>query len=127
MIFPNAATLRVFHDAQLKRFGGAPGMRDPGLLEAAVGRLRSALAYSEMDAVDAAALLCHAVLKNHAFVDGNKRVALTASAVFLEINGRTLTASEAETVVIFEGLAASKHGEDELTLWLEKNTTSRSK
>ena len=118
MIFPNAATLRVFHDAQLKRFGGAPGMRDPGLLEAAVGRLRSALAYSEMDAVDAAALFCHAVLKNHAFVDGNKRTAYGALVMTLSGNGLRLKAADIEIAEMILSAAAGHEGHQAIADWL---------
>ena len=91
---PDPETLRVFHGVQLQRFGGAPGMRDPGLLDAAVGRVRTAMGYVDLDAIEAAAMLCHAVLKSHAFVDGNKRTAYGALVMTLASAGLRLEAPD---------------------------------
>ncbi|QPH54917.1 type II toxin-antitoxin system death-on-curing family toxin [Pontivivens ytuae] len=125
MILPDAATLRIFHDAQLKRFGGAPGLRDPGLLEAAVGRVHSALAYVEMDAVEAAAMLCHAVLKNHAFVDGNKRTAYGALVMVLAGNGLRLKAGDMEIADMILTAAGSQDGHDVIADWLRPRVDAR--
>lgn len=122
MILPEPRTLRVFHDAQLRRFGGAPGMRDAGLLESAVGRVRSALLYAEMDAVDAAAMLCHAILKNHAFVDGNKRTAYGALIMTLAGNGLRLRAGDMEIAgMIFEA-AGGSDGWEPIAAWVRART-----
>jgi death on curing protein len=118
MILPDARTLRIFHDAQLRRFGGAPGMRDAGLLESAVGRVRSALLYAEMDAVEAAAMLCHAVLKNHAFVDGNKRTAYGALVMTLAGNGLRLRAGDMEIAEMIFAAAGGSEGWEAIAAWL---------
>jgi death-on-curing protein len=111
-------TLRVFHDAQLRRFGGAPGRRDPALLESAIGRVCTAPAYAEMDAVDAAAMLCHAILKNHAFVDGNKRTAYGALVMALAGNGFRLEAEDDAILAMILGAAAGSDPWQAIARWL---------
>ena len=59
--------------------------------------------------------------KNHCFKDGNKRIALLTAAVFLEINGQSLIADEAETVKVFEGLAIGEISEEQFALWIAGN------
>jgi len=84
------------HREALERYGGAPGVRDFGRLEAALAVPRSGAggAYFHADLPEmAAAYLFHLVV-NHPFVDGNKRVGALAAFVFLKLNGRTLTAGE---------------------------------
>jgi death on curing protein len=80
------------HALQLGEFGGIAGVRDRGLLESAVEQPR-ATAFGELLHTDlfemAAAYLFH-IVKNHAFLDGNKRTALVAALVFLDINGVSL-------------------------------------
>lgn len=118
MNLPDATTLRIFHDAQLKRFGGAPGLRDQGLLESAVGRVRSALAYADLDPVAAASMLCHAVLKNHAFIDGNKRTAYGALVMVLRGNGLRLIATDMEIAGMILDAAGSQDGWDAIDAWV---------
>ncbi|MCW5592716.1 MAG: type II toxin-antitoxin system death-on-curing family toxin [Burkholderiales bacterium] len=72
------------HAVLVQRYGGAPGLRDPGALEAALFRPQTG--YYE-DIVAEAAALMESVAKNHPFVDGNKRIAFAAADVFLRING----------------------------------------
>ncbi len=67
-----------------------------------------------------AAAYGYGIVRNHPFVDGNKRVALTVSAVFLEINGWILEAPEPETVVMIESLASGELTEAEFSRWLQK-------
>jgi death-on-curing protein len=74
----------AIHDASLRRFGGAPGVRDHGLLESALYRPRTGY-YADL--VEMAAALMESLLMNHPFVDGNKRVAFFATDVFLRLNG----------------------------------------
>ena len=118
MNLPTASTLRVFHDAQLRRFGGAPGLRDQGLLDSAVGRVRSAMLYEEMDAVDAAAMLCHAILKNHAFVDGNKRTAYGAMVMTLAAAGLHLEAKDEEILEMILAAAGGQGPWTDIAGWL---------
>ena len=72
------------HTVLIKRFGGPPGVRDLGLLESALYRPRSGY-YSDL--VEMSAALFESLIKNHPFVDGNKRVAFFATDIFLRLNG----------------------------------------
>ena len=76
------------HSVLMQRYGGAPGVRDPGALEAALFRPQTG--YYE-DVVAEAAALMESLAKNHPFVDGNQRIAFAAADVFLRINGWHLT------------------------------------
>ena len=79
----------ALHHALLERYGGAPGIRDMGAVEAAVFRPQCGY-YA--DITEEAAALLESLLINHPFIDGNKRVAFAACDVFLRINGHVLTA-----------------------------------
>ena len=104
--------------------GGTAEMRDRGLLESALARPQNLFGYEKPkpSLTRLAASYAFGLAKSHPFVDGNKRVALTATAVFLEINGWSLQADEAEAVNVFLDLAAGKLGEDDMAVWLEQNT-----
>lgn len=118
VILPDAATLRVFHDVQLQRFGGAPGLRDPGLLDAAVGRVRTAMGYVDLDTIEAAAMLCHAVLKSHAFVDGNKRTAYGALVMTLAGAGLRLEADDEAIAEMILRAAAAPDDHRTIDAWV---------
>ena len=110
--------VRSVHRALLAEHGGAVGLRDAGLLDAALARPKQRLAYGEAHSVfDLAASYSYAIARNHPFVDGNKRVALTLGAVFLELNGYTLEAPEPQAVVMFRLLAAGDVDEAGLSAW----------
>ena len=79
----------AIHEDQIKRYGGSPGVRDHGLLEAAVFRPQSGY-YS--DTIEEAAALWESLSQNHPFIDGNKRTAFAATYAFLTINGFLLSA-----------------------------------
>ena len=112
-----------FHDALLAVHGGSPGLRDDGLLDSAMARPKQLHHYERSSTIfQLAAAYGFGLSKNHPFVDGNKRVALTATAVFLEINGWRLQAAEAEAVVAFTGLAAGELDEGRLASWLEQHS-----
>ena len=115
-------TILAVHYSLLRDHGGATGVRDHGLLESALTRPQQILHYEpECTLFRLAAAYAGGLAGNHPFVDGNKRVSLTATAVFLEINGFELTAPEPEAVVAFTDLAAGTLTEDELAHWLEEN------
>ncbi|MEW8693104.1 MAG: type II toxin-antitoxin system death-on-curing family toxin [Candidatus Thiodiazotropha endolucinida] len=106
------------HQSLLAEHGGAPGIRDETLLESALNRPRQRFEYSDETSIfDLAASYCYGLANNHPFVDGNKRIALTIAAVFLELNGYSLTAPEPNAVVIIEELAAGNLSEDDLSTW----------
>ena len=93
VVLPSAGDLIHLHDAMLRRFGGAPHLRDCGLLESAVGRVERALDYVSLDPVEAAAMLCWTIVKNHPWVDGNKRAGYGALVTTLAANGWRLDPS----------------------------------
>lgn len=113
----------VAHDLQLAEHGGSSGVRDPGLLESALARPRNVFAYSpESTLFRMAASYAVGIVKNHPFVDGDKRTALVVAVGFLELNGIEIIASQAETYLTFLALAASELGEEDLTKWLEAHS-----
>ena len=83
------AEVLAIHTDQIERYGGSQGVRDPGLLEAALFRPQTGY-YADL--IEEAAALWESLAQNHAFIDGNKRVAFAATYTFLEINGAWLTA-----------------------------------
>lgn len=105
----------------LAEHGGALGIRDEALLESALKRPRQHFEYANNPSIfDLAASYCYGLAKNHPFVDGNKRIALTISAIFLEINGYSLDAPEPDAVIIIEELAAGNLTEDDLSNWFKE-------
>ncbi|KAF3982619.1 MAG: type II toxin-antitoxin system death-on-curing family toxin [Methylococcales symbiont of Hymedesmia sp. n. MRB-2018] len=107
----------------LSEHGGLLGIRDEALLDSALSRPQNLFAYRESVSIfDLAASYSYGLALNHPFIDGNKRVALTVSAIFLEINGYSLNATEAETVITFEHLASGKLTEKQLSTWFHDFT-----
>lgn len=119
---PDAA-VRAMHAALLAEHGGRPGVRDAALLSSALARPRNRRAYgASATRFDLAAAYGFGIIKNHPFIDGNKRVALMVMVVFLEINGYRLDAPEVEAADVILRLAAGKLGEKELAGWLKANS-----
>jgi len=107
------------HQVLIAEHGGSPGVRDEGLLESALAKPRQIFSYQKKAIIfDLAAGYGFGLAKNHPFIDGNKRAALATAAIFLEINGYTLDAPEAEAIVVFEKLAAGDLSATELAEWL---------
>ena len=111
------------HRMLIEQFGGSPGVRDMGLLESAVFRPQSG--YYETLSVQAAALL-HSFALNHAFIDGNKRVAFAAAAVFLCVNGFRLhvSAKEGEDFIIHK-VIQDKVSLELIAEWIELHMRPR--
>ena len=111
------------HQLLISEHGGLAGLRDHDLLESALTRPRQLYSYGEAESVpELAAAYCYGIARNHPFVDGNKRSALTLAGVFLDINDFELNATEAEAVVIIEQLAAGKIKEEDLAAWFVANS-----
>ncbi len=111
----------ALHHRLIEKFGGSPGVRDLGLLESALYRPRSG--YYE-DLVQMASALFESLLMNHAFVDGNKRVAFFATDVFLRMNGwRIVTSSDAAYDFLLGGLDEDSLDRESLEGWLRKVVT----
>jgi death on curing protein len=83
------AEVLAMHADQIERYGGSHGVRDPGLLEAALFRPQTGY-YADL--IEEAAALWESMSQNHPFIDGNKRTAFAATYTFLAINGARLTA-----------------------------------
>ncbi len=115
----------ALHDEQLAEHGGSAGVRDLGLLDSALARPRNAWSYGQGDLVALAGLYAAGVMRNHPFVDGNKRAGFLAAYVFLYVNGLELLADEGETVVHCLALAASEIDEAEFAGWLRDNLQPR--
>ena len=111
-----------FHRESLALFGGSDGLRDRGLLESALARPENILAYEpDADVFRLAAAYGYGLVKNHPFIDGNKRTGTLAAVVFLGLNGVQVDFEEAEIAVMIIGLAASEFSENDLADWLQKN------
>jgi death-on-curing protein len=109
-----------FHDKLLARFGGASGVRDRGLLASALTRPRHLFACEKPTMFDMAAAYAHGIMKNHPFVDGNKRSGLLAATLFLEANGTRFSATEEDAVVKTLALAAGAITAQDFAVWLER-------
>lgn len=115
-------TVLALHRLQIEEHGGSHGLRDGGLLDSALARPRQKHAYeSESDLAMLAAAYGFGLAKNHAFVDGNKRIAFVAMYVFLGLNGFDFDAPEPEVVVTMERVAAGVIGKDALADWLRSS------
>ena len=107
------------HEAQLAEHGGISGVRDPGLLSSAMARPQNLAAYGDRpDAADLAAAYPFGLARNHPFLDGNKRTAFVVMELFLNLNGWTLKADEAECISRMLSLAAGDLPESDLASWL---------
>jgi death-on-curing protein len=122
-LFLTLEELLELHRQLIERFGGAGGVRDPGLLESALARPRSGY-YASLS--EQAAALLQSLAGNHAFVDGNKRVAFAATAVFLRMNGYGLvvSADEAERFLIDDVIVA-RADLAAIAAWLERFLVAR--
>jgi death-on-curing protein len=110
----------AIHDEQLAEHGGATGLRDAGLLESALARPLNHASYAEPDIAELAALYALGV-RNHPFVDGNKRTGYVALETFLELNGALFPVSDAEAVIAMLQLAASDTTDDEFIAWVRSH------
>lgn len=109
------------HDEQLAEHGGSTGLRDRGLFESALARPQNLAAYQEPDAAALAAAYCYGLAKNHAFVDGNKRISLVALESFLVLNGYRLEVDDTQCVLIILSVASGAMAEDELAEWIRRH------
>jgi death-on-curing protein len=111
----------AMHGRQLRRYGGAPGLRDEGVLRSALERPVNKWQYEQADLARLAAAYAFGLAKNHAFVDGNKRVAFIAMVVFLRKNGVRFAPDQAQSTKIILSLAAGEVSEDNLARWIRDN------
>lgn len=110
----------AFQGELLSWLGGAAGVRDQGLLESALARPQQPFAYEEPSLYELGASYAFGIVKNHPFVDGNKRAGFLAAALFLEINGESFAAPEEDVVTQTLALAAGECSQAEYAKWLER-------
>jgi death on curing protein len=117
--------LVLLHGESLAEHGGAMGLRDEGMLESALARPQQLAHYGEPDVAALAASYGYGLIKNHAFVDGNKRVAFLAVGMFLYLNGYRLSTSQVDATRTMLALAASELSEEQFAKWIRANVTER--
>lgn len=115
----------ALHEQVVARFGGSAGVRDMGLLQSAVHRPMQAASYADLSAPEAASLLAQGIIKNHAFLDGNKRSGLFSLVVMLDQNGYDFEAEAPDIVFAIKGLAAGDLSPDQFTQWVVQRAVPR--
>jgi death-on-curing protein len=124
-VWVDRQALELLHDESLAEHGGAPGLRDEGLLESAMARPRNLALYGDPDWAALAASYGIGLAKNHPFVDGNKRAALLATGMFLMINGYRLAATQAQATLAMMAVAAGEMTEESFAQWLRDHAAPR--
>ena len=121
-----ADAIAAIHEELISRYGGVPGLRAAGLLESAVARPQHLATYRRKVTVPAlAAAYGWGLLRNHPFVDGNKRIALAAMVVFLDLNGWELTCTQAEETAMVLRAAAGEISERGWSEWVGRSARKK--
>jgi len=121
----NRQVLLLLHDESLAEHGGSSGLRDEDLLDSALARPLNLALYEQPDVSELAASYGIGLAKNHAFVDGNKRVAFLAIGLFLSINGYRLVATQAEATLTMLDVASGNINEAALADWIRRHIQVR--
>jgi len=113
-----------FQRTLIEEHGGLQGIRDEGSLESTLARPMQLLHYrADASIFELAASYGHGFVKNHVFLDGNKRISLASIDIFLQINGFQLTAEEADAVLTIRDVATGVLEESGLATWIRKNSS----
>ncbi|HVF69208.1 MAG TPA: type II toxin-antitoxin system death-on-curing family toxin [Xanthomonadales bacterium] len=114
----------LIHDQLVKRYGGSQGLRDLGLLESAAARPRASYDGEDLypSVFEKAAALIHSLLKNHAFVDGNKRTSLASTGIFLKLNGYKLINTHEKELQFALKVENESMSFEQIVDWLKKNS-----
>ena len=110
-----------YHDMLLARHNGKVGIRDEGMLDSALSRPVNLFNYRDPSLYELAASYGFGLMKNHPFVDGNKRIGFATAVLFLELNGKRFAASEVDAVLKTLAVAAGEMNEGVLANWFEAN------
>ena len=113
------------HGEQMAEHGGRLGIRDAGLLSSALARPQNQAVYGESTVFALAAAYAFGIIRNHPFVDGNKRTGFLAAYTFLDLNGWELMALEVEAVAAVLALAESKMDEAGFADWIQSKSLIR--
>ena len=111
----------AIHDIELGERGGAPGIRDAGLIESALARAQNRAAYGDPSIDDLAAAYLYDFARNHGFVDGDKRIAFLAADIFLRRNGYEIHAPQAEIIAFVLSVAAGEVDEEFVSRWISEH------
>ena len=127
MRYINLSEVFELHRRIIRESGGATGLRDLNGLEAAVAQPHMTFGGSDLYPTlnEKAASLCHSIIQNHPFIDGNKRVGHAAMEVMLVVNGYVIHASDDDQERIILGLASGDVSRDELVEWLADHVLAR--
>lgn len=120
--FHSREFIEAMHAEQLRLHGGAAGIRDGGMLESALARPLQKQAYGEPDLHELAAAYLFGIVKNHPFVDGNKRTGFAAADLFLYFNGLSVEAEQEDIILFVMGVAAGEIDEAGATAFLCDHT-----
>lgn len=113
--------VKAIHQEQIAEHGGLNGIRDEGLLESALARPQNRYGYNQIsDIPSLASAYTFAIIKNHPFIDGNKRTGFIAGVTFLFLNSYSFHHSEVEVVTVIQNLASGNLTEDELQQWFKQ-------
>lgn len=125
MDYLTAKQIMFIHSRLIKETGGSQGVHDLSALLSAVGRPQSSFDDQDLypDLFTKAAALLDSLIRNHPFVDGNKRVGMASAALFLRRNGYCLKTSQEELVKTALGVAKSQMSVEEIAVWLQVSST----
>jgi len=116
----------LLHEESLAEFGGARGLRDEGVLDSALFRPQNTHTYKAGSTLaDLAAAYAYGIVKNHAFVDGNKRAAFLSIGLFLALNGHRLTADRVDAIQTTLAVASGRLDEKSLAAWIAENCSKK--
>lgn len=126
-IWLNRPSIDAVHEQLIEAHGGSHGVRDSALIESALARPQNRFFYAaaECDLAQLAAAYGYGLVKNHGYIDGNKRIGFAALLIFLRRNGFRLVVDSAEAVRVIEGVAAGEVTEDALTEWIRDHIAAR--
>jgi len=114
----------LLHHLSIEKSGGSHGLRDPELLDSAIHRPQATFAGQDLylTLFDKAGALCHSLIKNHAFVDGNKRTSLLSSMTFLELNGYRFECAQEELVTFGLKIDNENISAEGIASWLKMHS-----
>ena len=115
-------TVVAVHGSLLREFGGLSGIRDVGMFDSALARPEQLFVYGKPELSDRAAAYAFGLVRNHPFLDGNKRIGLVTAVIFLELNGQEFFATEVDAVIQTLALAVGELDEAGYAAWLRKNS-----
>jgi death-on-curing protein len=122
VVWIKESVVLALHEEHLAEHGGAVGIRDRGLLESALFRPQNLAGYADPDLAALAAAYGFGLVRNHPFIDGNKRTAFTVTELFLALNGQELNADDPSCVMTMLKLAEGSLSEKKFADWIRANT-----